>query len=146
MTEAPKSSFPRPPGREPSGEGSVAGSDPQTDADCAAEEHGERLASRADPHALATAVRLFRALGDEARLRTLEMLMGREACVSALAEAMQERVSTMSHRLRLLRAEGLVERRRDGRHIYYTLADQHVVELISNALDHALEDHEHPSS
>lgn len=115
------------------------------DADCATEEHGERLASRADPQALAKAVRLFKALGDEARLRTLEMLMDREACVSALAEAMQERVSTMSHRLRLLRAEGLVERRRDGRHIYYTLADQHVVELVSNALDHALETHEHPS-
>jgi ArsR family transcriptional regulator, lead/cadmium/zinc/bismuth-responsive transcriptional repressor len=116
------------------------------DADCATDEHGEHLAPGADPQALAKAVRLFKALGDEARLRTLEMLVGREACVSALAEAMRERVSTMSHRLRLLRAEGLVERRRDGRHIYYTLADQHVVELISNALDHATEDHEHPSS
>lgn len=116
----------------------------EPDAQCEIEDHEERLATRHAPHALARAVRLFKALGDEARLRTLEMLVGREACVSALAEATSERVSTVSHRLRLLRAEGLVERRREGRHIYYTLADRHVLELIQNALDHALEDHEHP--
>jgi ArsR family transcriptional regulator, lead/cadmium/zinc/bismuth-responsive transcriptional repressor len=142
MSEVLKNSTSRPPlpeGTEPST------SELHDDAGCATHEHDEQLAFRADPAALAKAVRLFKALGDEARLRTLEMLVGREACVSALADAMQERVSTMSHRLRLLRAEGLVARRRDGRHIYYTLADQHVVELVSNALDHALEDHEHPS-
>ncbi|HET6583778.1 MAG TPA: metalloregulator ArsR/SmtB family transcription factor [Nannocystaceae bacterium] len=91
---------------------------------------------------LERAVRLFKALGDEARLRTLDMLLGGEACVSELAEATGERVSTVSHRLRLLRSEGLVTRRRDGRHIYYALTDRHVVELIENALDHALEDHD----
>jgi DNA-binding transcriptional ArsR family regulator len=86
---------------------------------------------------------LFRALGDAARLRTLDMLVGREACVSELAAASDESVSTVSHRLRLLRSEGLVRRRREGRHIYYSLADVHVLELIRNALDHANEDHRH---
>lgn len=85
-------------------------------------------------------MRLFKALGDEARLRTLEMLVDGEACVTELAVATDERVSTVSHRLRLLRSEGLVQRRRDGRHIYYSLADRHVLELVQNALDHALED------
>ena len=84
-------------------------------------------------------MRLFRALGDEARLRTLEMLIDREVCVSEIAEATGEQLSTVSHRLRLLRSEGLVERRREGRHIYYSLADRHVYELVQNALEHASE-------
>jgi len=96
--------------------------------------------------AIERAVRLFRALGDEARLRTLEMLMGREVCVSELAAASSEQVSTVSHRLRLLRSEGLVERRRDGRHIYYSLADDHVIQLVRNALEHADETHGNESS
>jgi DNA-binding transcriptional ArsR family regulator len=116
---------------------------PSSDADCAPDEHGEKLSSRYAPKALAKAVRLFKALGDEARLQTLEMLVGREACVTELAAATGERVSTVSHRLRLLRSEGLVERRRDGRHIFYTLADAHVFELVRNALDHASEPHPH---
>lgn len=82
------------------------------------------------------ATRLFRALGDVSRLRTLQRLVGCEACVTQLAEASQESVSTVSHRLRLMRNEGLVQRRRQGRHIYYSLADDHVVELLRNALDH----------
>lgn len=110
-------------------------------AECAHEDHGEPLSARHSPQSRAAAVRLFRALGDEARLLTLEMLMGREACVTELAEATGERVSTVSHRLRLLRSEGLVQRRRDGRHIYYTLADDHVLELVQNALEHATEEH-----
>ncbi len=106
---------------------------------CGPAEHAPLPKIEVDPHALERAVRLFRALGDEARLRTLHMLIGREACVSELAAANQEQISTVSHRLRLLRAEGLVQKRRAGRHIYYSLADEHVVELIRNALAHASE-------
>lgn len=92
------------------------------------------------PEAVERAVRLFRALGDEARLRTLDLLIAGEACVSELAASTGERVSTVSHRLRLLRSEGLVTRRREGRHIYYALADRHVLELVENALVHATEE------
>jgi DNA-binding transcriptional ArsR family regulator len=116
--------------------------DHDSDAECAPDEHKGRIPRMRSPDELERAVRLFKALGDEARLRTLDMLLAGEACVSALAEATGERVSTVSHRLRLLRSEGLVTRRRDGRHIYYALTDRHVVELIENALDHALEDHD----
>lgn len=111
--------------------------DPEPDAECASDEHEGAPAPRYPARAIERAVRLFKALGDESRLRTLEMLMTREACVSELAEASGEQVSTVSHRLRLLRSEGLVERRRSGRHIFYSLADAHVIELIRNALDHA---------
>ena len=117
------------------------GSDEPTSehSDCAPDEHAPLPKPSYDDHARERAVRLFKALGDEARLRTLEMLVGREACVSELAEASGEQISTVSHRLRLLRSEGLVSRRREGRHIYYSLADKHVFELIQNALEHASE-------
>jgi len=85
------------------------------------------------------AARLFRALGDPARLRTLELLASGEQCVSALAASSGEGLSTVSQRLKLLRAEGLVTPRRDGRHIFYALADEHVSALITNALHHATE-------
>jgi len=107
--------------------------------DCAPDEHPPLPRPRYDDEARARAVRLFKALGDEARLRTVEMLVEREACVSEIAEATGEQLSTVSHRLRLLRSEGLVNRRREGRHIYYSLADRHVYELVQNALEHAVE-------
>lgn len=91
------------------------------------------------PKALERASRIFRALGDEPRLRMLELLSNGERCVSELVEALDEKFSTISQRLRLLRTEGLVNRRREGTHLFYALADQHVTDLIQNALEHARE-------
>ena len=85
------------------------------------------------------ASRLFRALGDAPRLRMLEYLMQGECCVTELVDALGEKFSTVSQRLRLLRSERLIVRRRDGTHLYYALADQHVTDLIENALAHASE-------
>jgi hypothetical protein len=65
------------------------------------------------------------------------MLAQREWCVTEIVAAANEKFSTISQRLRILRAEGLLTRRRDGKHIYYSLADQHVADLIHNALAHA---------
>ena len=95
--------------------------------------------------ALARAAALFRACGDPERLRLLERLSHGEFCVSELAAESGEGLSTVSQRLRLLRTEGLVSRRREGKHIYYALADQHVADLIQSALEHAVEPraHEH---
>jgi len=85
------------------------------------------------------AATLFRTVGEPARLRLLERLSWGEYCVSELAAGTGDQLSTISERLRVLRAAGLVQRRRQGRHIYYSLADRHVVELIRSALDHASE-------
>jgi ArsR family transcriptional regulator len=63
--------------------------------------------------------------------------MAGECCVTELVDTLQEKFSTVSQRLRLLRSEGLVVRRREGTHLYYALADRHVADLIRNALDHA---------
>jgi len=89
--------------------------------------------------ALERAARLFRAVGDVPRLRLLATLAQGEACVSELAAAEKENLSTMSQRLRVLRAEDIVTRRRQGRHINYSLTDQHVADMIFNALAHASE-------
>lgn len=107
---------------------------------CQPEEHsGLNPAEVAGDAAVERAARLFRTLGDPARLRLLSMLSVREVCVTEAAEAAGEEISTVSQRLRVLRAEGLVKRRRQGKHILYGLADGHVFELMANALAHAAE-------
>lgn len=114
---------------------------PQSAAPCAPNdpEHRKRLAPPVDETAIEAAARIFRAMGDPPRLRTLAMLAQGEACVSEIAAATGEELSTISQRLRVLRAENLLARRRQGKHILYSLADQHVVGLIFNALAHSTE-------
>src|SRR5262245_17038050 len=86
---------------------------------CRTGEHPPRDRLDADPSALERASRIFRALGDAPRLRLLELLADGESCVTELVEALGEKFSTVSQRLRLLRGEGLVSRRRSGTHLYY---------------------------
>lgn len=100
---------------------------------------GKRAAPAVDPAALEAAAAFFRAAGEVSRLRLLTCLQGGEWCVSELAEAMGEGLSTISQRLKVLRTEGLVSRRRDGKHILYSLADAHVAGLLAAALEHAQE-------
>ena len=87
--------------------------------------------------AIARAAAIFRALGDPGRLRLLHHLEAGERCVSDLAGDIGTKLSTLSQQLRLLHAERIVARRREGKHIYSTLADDHVRALLRAALDHA---------
>lgn len=89
--------------------------------------------------AVERAVRLFKALGDGQRLRLLECLTHGEASVGELAEATGEPLAAISQRLRLLKAEGLVRGRREGKHVFYSLDDDHVAALLASALEHASE-------
>ncbi len=89
--------------------------------------------------ALESAARLFRALGDEARLKLLVLISEKELSVTEISEVMSEGISTISQRLKLLRSEGLVKRRRDGKNFFYSLVDSHIKNLISNAIEHAME-------
>lgn len=59
--------------------------------------------------------------------------------MTELAQAEGEKISTISQRLRVLRSEHLVVRKRRGKHINYGLADQHVIDLVFSALAHASE-------
>ena len=73
----------------------------------------------ADVRARAVAAHRFRALGDETRLRILELLVAGECAVSDLTRTIDIGQSLMSHHLRILREAGLVADRRDGRWVYY---------------------------
>jgi ArsR family transcriptional regulator, lead/cadmium/zinc/bismuth-responsive transcriptional repressor len=104
------------------------------------EEHPRRTAVHLpSEEQIETAAAIFRALGDPERLRLLVRLAGGEACVSDLADEEHEKITTVSARLKTLRAVRLVRRRREAKHAFYTLADQHVLPLIRNAIDHAAE-------
>jgi ArsR family transcriptional regulator, lead/cadmium/zinc/bismuth-responsive transcriptional repressor len=98
-----------------------------------------KLAALPDADDLAAAAEMLRALGDPERLKLLLCLAQGELCVSELAEEGRENVTTVSARLKLLRAARLVRRRREARHVYYGLADEHVLTLIRNAVAHAAE-------
>jgi ArsR family transcriptional regulator, lead/cadmium/zinc/bismuth-responsive transcriptional repressor len=106
---------------------------------CSPAEHAAREAATRPDRAFAGAVALFKALGDEQRLRTLELLSRGEACGSEIAATFDEPLSTVSHRMKLLEQAGLVTRRREGRHVHFRLADDHVRHLVRDALDHAME-------
>jgi DNA-binding transcriptional ArsR family regulator len=99
-------------------------------------EVGARYAFAPDA-ALERAAGLFRAAGDVARLRLLDYLMGGERCVSEIAQTMELGMSTVSQQLRLLREEHLVTSRREGKHIYYALADDHIRDILCSVLAHA---------
>jgi len=84
--------------------------------------------------------RLFSALSDPTRIRILNALMAtKELCVCDLAVIADLSVSAVSHQLRLLRDRDLVNARRDGRMVYYSLADDHVSSLMNSGVDHANE-------
>lgn len=115
---------------------------------CGPEEHARRAGSgRATDEQLERAAALFRAAGEVARLRLLERLADGEWCVTELAEAAGVGLSTVSQQLRILRAERVVTRRRAGKHVFYGLADSHIVALLRSAIEHAAEpsqhDHDH---
>ena len=113
---------------------------PDATATCAHDPHEPRVPKLEAPAlVIEQAAALFRALGDSARLSLLARLAQGEYCVTELAAATGEGLSTISQRLRTLRSERLLRRRRVGKHVYYTLADEHVALLIQSALAHASE-------
>lgn len=112
--------------------------------DAAACAHAQPAVRLPDPAVVERAAAIFRAAGDPARLALLAMLSGGERCVSELAEASGDAMSTVSQRLRVLRTEGMIRRRRDGKHIHYGLADDHVADLVRGVLEHADHTHDDP--
>jgi ArsR family transcriptional regulator, lead/cadmium/zinc/bismuth-responsive transcriptional repressor len=102
--------------------------------------HSRRPRPRAPAaESFARAAALFRAAGDVARLRLLHLLGQGEWCVTELAAVSGTKLSTLSQQLRVLYSARIVERRREGKHIYYRLADEHVRALVHAALEHASE-------
>jgi DNA-binding transcriptional ArsR family regulator len=83
--------------------------------------------------------RLFKALGDPTRVKILFALMKRELCVCDLAAVIGLSESAVSHQLRLLRSQNLVKFRREGKVVFYSLADSHVEKLFEQGLEHVTE-------
>jgi DNA-binding transcriptional ArsR family regulator len=113
-------------------------------ATCEPQEHARRPPKKAvvSDEAFERAAALFQVVSDISRLKLLDRLADREWCVTELAEAAGVGLSTVSQQLRLLRDANIVQRRRTGKHIFYSLADRHIIELVANALEHAAEEHE----
>jgi DNA-binding transcriptional ArsR family regulator len=81
----------------------------------------------------------FRVLGDPTRVRILDALSAGELCVCDIASLVGTSESAASHQLRLLRGMRLVRPRRAGRLVYYAVDDQHILELLKQALTHVEE-------
>ena len=84
---------------------------------------------------------LFKVFGDSTRIRILFVLFEAEVCVCDLAEALHMTQSAISHQLRILKQNKLVNSRREGKSIFYSLADGHVRTIIAQGREHIEEDH-----
>lgn len=83
---------------------------------------------------------LFKVFGDSTRIRILFVLFETEMCVCDLAEALHMTQSAISHQLRILKQNKLVKNRREGKSIFYSLADEHVKTIIAQGMEHVEED------
>jgi DNA-binding transcriptional ArsR family regulator len=81
----------------------------------------------------------FKVMGDGTRFRILLALDRHEMCVCDLAALLQMTKSAVSHQLRRLRENKLVTSRREGKMVFYAIADDHVHLMIKGCLDHAME-------
>ena len=79
---------------------------------------------------------LFKVFGDSTRIRILFVLFEAEVCVCDLAQALQMTQSAISHQLKILKQNKLVKSRREGKSIFYSLADDHVRTIIAQGCDH----------
>lgn len=82
---------------------------------------------------------LFRVFADSTRIRMLYVLLEGEMCVCDIAQVLGMTVSAISHQLRVLKQARLVRCRRDGKTVFYSLADDHVRLMIDQALEHVNE-------
>ena len=79
---------------------------------------------------------LFKVFGDSTRIRILFVLFEAEVCVCDLAEILHMTQSAVSHQLKILKQSKLVSARRDGKSVFYSLADDHVRSIIAQGREH----------
>ena len=79
---------------------------------------------------------LFKVFGDSTRIRILFVLFEAEVCVCDLAKVLNMTQSAISHQLRILKQNKLVKSRREGKSIFYSLADDHVRTIIAQGREH----------
>jgi ArsR family transcriptional regulator len=92
-----------------------------------------------DEHTAAHVAELFRAFSDTSRVRILSAIIEQEVNTSALAQLIGISESAISHHMRGLRQMRLVQSRRDGKEVYYSVTDSHIIELFKQGLKHIQE-------
>ena len=98
-----------------------------------------------DIEALYKLAELFKIFGDSTRIRILDVLIKKELCVQDIADELSMTQSAISHQLRILKQSDLVRSRREGKAIFYSLADDHVTTIMNQGLEHVCDcfDHKH---
>jgi len=81
----------------------------------------------------------YKVFGDATRVKILYVLLESEMCVCDLAAILKMTQSAISHQLRVLKQMKLVKNRRDGKTVYYSLADGHIQNIISQGMEHIME-------
>ena len=82
---------------------------------------------------------LFKVFGDSTRIRILFVLFEADVCVCDLAEALNMTSSAISHQLKILKNSKLVKSRREGKSVFYSLADDHVRTIVRQGMEHVEE-------
>ncbi len=82
----------------------------------------------------------FKVFGDATRLKILNVLLCSELCVQDIAKAVGMSESAVSHQLRVLKQMDLVKNRREGKTIFYSPADSHIITILSTGIEHIEED------
>ena len=83
---------------------------------------------------------LFKIFGDTTRMRILYALLEGEMCVGTISHALSMTQSAISHQLKVLKSNNLISNRRQGKTIYYFLADEHVRTIVSMGYEHLTEE------
>lgn len=82
----------------------------------------------------------FKVFADSTRIRILYVLKCSEMCVCDIAQTLNMTQSAISHQLRVLKQMKLVKNRREGKTIFYSLADEHITTILSQGIEHIEED------
>ena len=93
-----------------------------------------------DEHTGAHVAELFRAFSDTSRVRIMSALLDGEKNVSKLAELVGISESAVSHHMRGLRQTRIVTARRDGKEVYYSITDPHIMTLFRPGVEHVRDD------
>jgi DNA-binding transcriptional ArsR family regulator len=93
-----------------------------------------------DEHTAAHVAELFRSFSDTSRVRILSAIIEKEVNISALAEMVGVTESAVSHHMRGLRQMRLVNSRRDGKEVYYSVDDPHIIALFQQGVKHVQEE------
>lgn len=113
----------------------------ETHCDCESEEFQEKIRrGMLNDDVIMEMADFFKLFGDSTRVRILWALNESEMCVQGLSKAVGMSESAVSHQLKSLKNADLVNSRRDGKNIYYSLCDGHIQSLLDIALEHISEE------